>query len=93
MKSRRRAWIGILLLLVATAGCTVTFDPSNPAAKALRETKQRIAQYQIIKQEQELTRDIIALQLEVAQLKLKAQAPPVIEGEFIPKNQLPADQQ
>jgi len=87
----RRALTGIVLLLVAVAGCSVTFDPSNPQAKALRETKQRIAQYQIIKQEQELTRDIIALQLEVAKLKLKAQAPPVIQGEFVPADKLPPD--
>ncbi len=79
----------VLLLALSATGCTVTFNPDDASAKAVRETKARIAAYEILKDEQQLTRDILALQIEIAQLKLKAKASPVIEGEFVPVGQLP----
>jgi len=83
----RSICIGVLFMLAS--GCAVTFDPSDPQAQAIRAAKARIAEYQIVREEQQLTRDILALQAEIALMKLKAKAPPVIEGEFIPADQLP----
>ena len=83
-----------VLLLVAVAGClpAVMSDADLQEVqkkKALSDLQTRIADLEILKIEQTLTRDIMVIQQEVRELTLKAQAPPVIEGEFIPIDKVP----
>ena len=90
--------IVVVLLLVAVMGCqpvVISEDAikTSQDAKALSDLKERIGQLIVLKEEQALTRDIMVIQQEVRVLQLKAQAPPVIEGEFIPMDKLPKDLQ
>ena len=83
-----------VLLLVAVAGCLPAVMSEADLQevqkkKALSDLQTRIADLEILKIEQTLTRDIMVIQAEVRELTLKAQAPPVIEGEFIPIDKLP----
>ena len=57
--------------------------------QALANLKVRVGQLDVLWKEQTLTRDIMVLQQEIRELTLKAQAPPVIEGEFIPIDEMP----
>lgn len=91
--------IGILLLIVAS-GCQVTLDPSNPENKALSDLQDRIGQLKILKEEKQLTLEVMRLHLLIAQMQAPAQAPPRqkvevpelgIEGEFIPLDELPPE--
>lgn len=70
--SKWKTLIGILLL-VAVSGCQVTLDPSNPEDKALRDLKDRIEQFEVIKKENQLTLDIMKIQREIAQMKASGQ--------------------
>lgn len=70
--SKWKTLTGILLLIVAS-GCQVTLDPSNPEDKALRELKNRIEQFEVVKKENQLTLDIMKLQREIAQMRAPGQ--------------------
>jgi len=82
-----------VILLVAVAGCTSVMSDADlkiaQQKKALSDLQTRIGQLEVLKTEQALTRDIMVIQQEVRELTLKAQAPPVIEGEFIPMDKVP----
>ena len=82
-----------VILLVAVAGCTSVMSDGDlkvaQERKALSDLQTRIGQLEVLKTEKTLTRDIMKVQMEIAELTLKAQAPPVIEGEFIPMDKVP----
>jgi len=82
-----------VILLVAVTGCQSVMSDSDlktaQEKKALSDLQTRIGQLEVLKAEQSLTRDIMVIQQEVRELTLKAQAPPVIEGEFIPMDKVP----
>ena len=82
--------IAVTIMILVVSGCV-----SNPTdeqiariqkEKAFSEVEDRIEEYELIKTDTQLKRDILKLQLEIRQLELEAKAPPVIEGEFIPTN-------
>lgn len=87
----------VLVLLVAGLGYrAVNGDTESVTAQqklAVSQLKERIGQLKVMREEQTLTRDILVLQQEIRELNLKAQAPPVIEGEFIPIDKLPKEMQ
>jgi len=92
-------WKGIVItavvaLLVAVVGIqsigSLKTAPS-PDAQAVTDLQNRAESLAVLKTEQTLTRDILLLQIEIAELRLKAVAPPVIEGEFIPKKDFTPD--
>ena len=91
----------LILLLVAVAGCQVTMlkpDPQKEAnvekMKAEAEVVERIRQFRILHEEQQLIRDIMLLKVEVAKIQAE-NAPPKQETgkitgmEFIPADQIP----
>lgn len=81
-----------LLVAVASIGFYNGLNREiTPQGKALSDLKSRIIELKVLAEEQTLTRDIMLVQLEIKELQLKAKAPPVIEGEFIPTNKLPPD--
>lgn len=93
----------LCLLLVAVAGCQVTMLKPDPQKEAKAEMKkveaatvERIRQYKIFHEEQQLIRDILLLKVEVAKIQAEnappQQKPGQIESmEFIPANQIPPD--
>jgi len=88
----------VILLLVAVMGCqpAIISDDAiktSQEANALSDLQKRIGQLKVMREEQTLTRDIMILQQEIRELNLQAQAPPVIEGEFIPIEKLPPGMQ
>ncbi len=87
----------VFTLLVAVIGLMVWNGRGEivtaPDAQVLSNLKARIVQFEVLKVEQTLMRDILQLQQEIRELQLKAQAPPVIEGEFIPIDKLPPEMQ
>lgn len=89
-----KKWLALLLLV---AGCTVTMtstDPQKIAKAELRkaevETKERIRQYKIILEEQQLIRDIYLLKVEVAKVQTE-NAPSKKMGEIRSMKLVPAD--
>ena len=92
----------LILLLVAVAGCQVTMLKPDPQKEAKAEMKkveaatvERIRQYKVIHEEQQLIRDILLLKVEVAKIQAE-NAPPKQSGkiesmEFIPNDQIPPD--
>jgi len=81
--------IATLIGVIFLSGCTMTLHSNDPMQEALRATKARISQMKVIKTEEQLTHDILQLRRDNARLKLEMQAPPVIEGQFIPTEELP----
>ncbi len=93
----------LVLLLVAVAGCQMTMLKPDPQKEAKAEMKkveaatvERVRQYKIIHEEQQLIRDILLLKVEVAKIQAE-NAPPKQESgkitgmEFVPLDQLPPD--
>ena len=84
----------VVSLLVAVLGLNLYNNLNReitPKAQALSDLQSRITELKVLAEEQTLTRDIMLVQLEIKELQLKAAAPPVIEGEFIPMDKLPDD--
>lgn len=80
----------VVALFVAVSGLNLYNGREiAPNTKALSDLQTRIIQLKVLAEEQTLVRDITVLQLEIRELGLKAQAPPVIKGEFIPVDKLP----
>uniref|UniRef100_A0A6M3J9H6 Uncharacterized protein n=1 Tax=viral metagenome TaxID=1070528 RepID=A0A6M3J9H6_9ZZZZ len=69
----------VVLLLVAVAGCTsVMTDEAlkiEQEKKAMSVLQTRISQLEVLKAEKSLTRDIMQVQLEIAELSKKAEVP------------------
>jgi len=94
-----RQWRGSVLTVVVTLLVVVLCILGNsqlnkvpsPEAQAVADLQKRVESLSVLKAEQTLTRDIMLIQLEIKELQLKAQAPPVIKGEFIPTDKLPED--
>jgi len=72
----------VLVLLVAILGGMVL---RNFGSQAMRVTKGRIRQYEVIRQEQELIRDILKLRYETAQIQAKFKPAPLAQPQFVPK--------
>ena len=70
--SKWKTLVGVLLLVVVS-GCQVTLDPSNPKKQALRDLKDRIEQFEVMKKENQLTLDIMKLRREIEQMKASGQ--------------------
>ena len=73
----KKAFLVVLVvLLVAAMGCTVTMTNPQALARAEKkkseaETVERIRQYKILKEEQQLVTDILKIRYEAAVIKTK----------------------
>lgn len=88
--------IGLALLVAGLGYKALNGQPGSEAAQqklALSQMKTRIGHLKVMREEQTLTRDVLLLRQEIRELQLKAEAPPVIEGEFIPVDELPKEMQ
>jgi len=87
--------VGVLVYMAVDKNQTTPVAANAPVVitpeQALLDLQKRIGQLVVLKEEQTLTRDIMVIQQEIRELQLKAQAPPVIEGEFIPIDKLPEE--
>ena len=93
----------LVVLLVAVAGCQMTMLEPDPQKEAKAEMKkvevatvERIRQYKIFHEEQQLIRDILLLKVEVAKIQAENAPPQQQSGqiesmEYIPLNQIPPD--
>jgi len=92
----------LVVLLVVAAGCQVTMLEPDPQKEAKAEKKkaeaditERIRQFRILQEEQQLIRDIMLLKVEIAKIQAE-NAPPKKPGqiesmEYIPLDQIPPD--
>ena len=107
----RKTIVITMLLIAATllAGCQVTKELTEvpaatmpvvtqptPKEKAVADLKVRIGQLEVLEQEKRLTRDIMKLQLEIAELDAKAplqppKSPPVQTKPARQKAEVPAE--
>lgn len=72
----------VFVLLVAILGWMVL---TNIGSEAIRATKGRIKQYEVIRTEQELIRDILKFRYETAQLQAKFKPAPLARPQMIPE--------
>lgn len=66
----------IVLLVAAMAGCQVTMLPTDPQAAAKAEAIERIANYELVRQEQQLIFDIMRLRHDAAVIQKAMNLPP-----------------
>jgi len=95
MKEWKTIVIVVVVALLVAAVVYMIYDKNRtettPEEIALSNLQKRIGQLKVLKEEQALTRDVMLIQQEIKELNLKAQAKPVIEGEFIPIDKLPEE--
>jgi hypothetical protein len=73
-----KAEVPVAIVAPATPIAPVVVTPT-PEEKAMADLKVRIGQLRVLEEEKHLTRDIMKLQLEIAELSLKASPQPPVE--------------